>query len=379
MMLLFLLVVVSLPALQAQQTASAQAPVVAPAATAAQAAAKTEEGEINGARFRIDLPANWNRGGLVMYCHGYQVPNSPPLDLESVAVRALRDVFLSRGYAFAMSHYASQGWAVKEAIEDTEALRRYFVARYGRPRETFVTGHSMGGLLTIATLERYPESYAGAMPLCGPLSPALDFFNSRVFDMVVTFDYFFPGTLGPLDNIRPDDYQKKIAEAVKAQPEKAAMFARRFELAGPDELPNVVGFFLVIVAELRYRLGANPFDNHNTVYSGFGDDAAVNRGVKRFTADPRAQAYLREYYTPTGRIAVPVLTVHTTYDPLVPARDVNYYNVTAGLAGAQNLFVEKFVEAKGHCAISAPRIASAFDALLAWVHEGKRPPAGEIQ
>src|ERR1700680_1959097 len=31
---------------------------------------KVETGEINGARFRIDMPEKWN-GGLVMYCHGY--------------------------------------------------------------------------------------------------------------------------------------------------------------------------------------------------------------------------------------------------------------------------------------------------------------------
>jgi hypothetical protein len=34
------------------------------------AAARTEIGEINGARFRIDVPEKWN-GGLVVYCHGY--------------------------------------------------------------------------------------------------------------------------------------------------------------------------------------------------------------------------------------------------------------------------------------------------------------------
>ena len=31
---------------------------------------KTETGEINGAKFRIDVPEKWS-GGLVMYCHGY--------------------------------------------------------------------------------------------------------------------------------------------------------------------------------------------------------------------------------------------------------------------------------------------------------------------
>ena len=34
------------------------------------AAARTEFGEINGAKFRIDVPEKWN-GGLVVYCHGY--------------------------------------------------------------------------------------------------------------------------------------------------------------------------------------------------------------------------------------------------------------------------------------------------------------------
>jgi len=82
---------------------------------------------------------------------------------------------------------------VKQAIEDTEALRRHFVSKYGRPRETFVTGHSMGAVITITTLERYPEIYAGAMPMCGPLSPALDFLEERVFDMLATFEYYFPG------------------------------------------------------------------------------------------------------------------------------------------------------------------------------------------
>jgi hypothetical protein len=36
------------------------------------AAVHTEIGEINGAKFRIDVPEKWN-GGLVVYCHGYSV------------------------------------------------------------------------------------------------------------------------------------------------------------------------------------------------------------------------------------------------------------------------------------------------------------------
>ena len=37
---------------------------------------KVENGTINGAAFRIEMPATWNKG-LVMYCHGYQVVGTP--------------------------------------------------------------------------------------------------------------------------------------------------------------------------------------------------------------------------------------------------------------------------------------------------------------
>ena len=350
-------------------------------AAALQAEQKVETGQLNGARFHIEVPANWNQG-LVLYCHGYQVVGTPPSNWESAQAKAWREVFLSRGFAIAQSEYSTQGWAVKEAVEDTEALRRYFVTKYGRPRETFVTGHSMGGHISIATIERYPEVYDGAMPLCGPLSPALDFFADRVFDMLVTFEYFFPGAVGSPLEIPADAKfslggSDKVRAAIKAAPEKAAMFARRYNLT-VNELPGVLSFFQAILKELQQRTGGNAFDNRNTIYSGFDDDAAVNRGVKRYAADPKAREYIRQHYTPTGRISDPVLTVHTTYDQLVPARDISYYQVTAGIAGTQDLFVAKFVVARGHCNFTPAQTGAAFDALLAWVREHKRPSSGEI-
>jgi len=349
---------------------------------AAKSEAKVETGQIDGAAFRIEVPAAWNKG-LVMYCHGYEVAGTPPTNFDDLMSKAVRNVFLSRGFAFAQSAYRTKGWAVKEAIEDTEGLRRYFVSKYGRPRETFVTGHSMGAVITIATLERYPEVYAGAMPMCGPLSPALDFFEDRVFDMLVTFEYYFPGTVGSAVETAADFKfsfagSDKIREALKASPEKSAMFARRYNVT-LTELPGVLSFWQAIMKELKERTGGNPFDNRNTIYSGFDDDAAVNRGVKRYAADPKAREYVRQYYTPTGRVSDPVLTVHTTYDQLVPARDVSYYDVTSGIAGTADFFVARFVVANGHCNISPPRTAAAFDALLQWVHEHKRPSPGEIQ
>ena len=40
-----------------------------------------------------------------------------------------------------------------------QALRRYFVGKHGAPAETYVTGHSMGGHITMAIIERYSDVY----------------------------------------------------------------------------------------------------------------------------------------------------------------------------------------------------------------------------
>ena len=116
---------------------------------------KVETGDLNGARFRIDIPANWT-GGLVMYCHGYSTEPTTYKSEGTLGERLLP--FLNAGYAVAQSGYSAHGWAVQEAIDDTQALRRYFVARCGRPKETFITGHSMGGFTTMALIDRSGQS-----------------------------------------------------------------------------------------------------------------------------------------------------------------------------------------------------------------------------
>ncbi len=337
---------------------------------------KVESGQINGANFRLEVPANWNNG-LVMYCHGYALAGSTP-NLESG--KPLRDVFLSRGFAVAQSAYSVQGWAVKEAVEDTEALRRYFVSKYGQPKETIVLGHSMGGVITLATIEKYPEVYDGALPMCGPLNVSLNGLQDRVFDMLVTFDYVFPNVVGALVNLPKGARleQAKAKAALDAAPDKAATFAKRYSIVVND-LPGTLAFWYEINREMQVRAGGNPFDNRNTLYDGFDDDAAVNRGVKRYAADAKAREYLRQHYAPTGRIADPVLTMHTTYDPLIPGRYVSEYNSIANVAGTQDLFVAKFVVAKGHCTFTPAQTGTAFEELLKWVREKKKPEAGEVK
>ena len=72
-----------------------------------------------------------------------------------------------------------------------------------------------------------------------------------------------------------------------------------------------------------------------------------------------------------------MLTIHTTSDGLVLGSDVTAYEVSAALAGTSERFVARFVEANGHCNLTPAQTGNAFDALLAWAREGKRPAPGE--
>ena len=341
--------------------------------------AKVENGTINGAAFRIEMPSGSIKG-LVMYCHGYQVAGTPN-NFENPRSQALRGVFLSRGFAVAESAYSTQGWAVKEAVEDTEALRRYFAGKHGKPNETIVLGHSMGGAITLATIEKYPEVYDGALPMCGPLNVILNGFQERIFDMLVTFDFLFPNVVGSLVQLPQTAKldQAKAKAAIEAAPDKATMYAKRYSLSSTAELPGVLAFWYEIIRELQFRTGGNAFDNRNTIYDGFDDDVALNRGVKRYAADAKAREYLRQHYSPTGKIADPVLTIHTTYDQLIPGRYVSQYDEFARVAGTQDLFVAKFVVAKGHCNFTPAQTGAAFDELLSWIRDKKRPAAGEVK
>ena len=350
-------------------------------AALATAAPKTETGAINGAAFRIDVPETWN-GGLVVYCHGY---NATPVTYDNPKLAPALQVFTDKGYAVAQSGYAAGGWAVQEGIVDTESLRRYFVSKYGQPKETFVTGHSMGGFLTMMMMETYPTTYDAGLPLCGPLAASDLFMDRGAFDSYVLFHYYFPGVLPdpakiPKNLGNDHDLPKKVEQALDSAPEKAASL-RHFHdsnLKSNRDLAETLVFVVYLVKELIERAGGNPFDNRDVIYNGTLDDNHINGEIPRYAADPQALAYLRTYYTPHGRILRPMLAIHTSYDPLVPVWIPNLYQTTVQNAGTANLFVQQYVKHDGHCRILPEEIASGFAELRAWKSTGTRPRSGEV-
>ena len=132
----------------------------------------------------------------------------------------------------------------------------------------------------------------------------------------------------------------------------------------------------------RYLLENHHFQDHRRQLREDFKKAATRQAAfagKGYEADPEAFAYLAAHYTPTGLIEDPVMAIHTTYDPGVPPRWPNTYSMTAALAGNDDRFVQKWVEAEGHCNINPALVAKAFDELQAWVTEGTRPEPGLLR
>jgi pimeloyl-ACP methyl ester carboxylesterase len=343
------------------------------------ALAKTEFGKLQEAEYRIDVPANWNHG-LVVYCHGYDPhPGGVGYDQRKPLPPELA-VFLKEGYAVAQSGYSAGGWALEQALPDVEALRKYFIDKYGQPKETFITGHSLGGLLTVVLIETNPQAYDAGLDLCGVVGNTTTVlthaFNSRVL-----FDYYFPGALpSPAKVPRNFQMSQELTQAVfnriKAKPQAAAAIRKLTGIHDDKDLAGVTIFGTYVLMDIEKRSGGNPFDNRNTIYTGTADDNALNDGVKRYAADPDALAYLQRYHTLTGHLTRPVLAIHTTYDPLVSPVYANNYSLLARENGAGDLFVQQYVKHDGHCHITAEETEKGFQELRRWKDTRQAPKGG---
>jgi pimeloyl-ACP methyl ester carboxylesterase len=342
----------------------------------------TEVGFLDGAAYRIDIPADWNHS-LVVYYHGYaEGPTS-----FAIAERLNSQVqpMFERHYAVAQSGYSQRGWALPQAFPETEALRKYFVKTYGQPRDTYVAGGSMGGALVMVTLELNPKPYVGGLDMCGAVGPTYLSFERR-FALRAAFDFYFPGIMPPLVPT-PANYEEtqalrdKALAAMKANPAAAAAMRGLTGLHTDTEVAHVMSYFTFIVADMQRRAGGNPFDNRNYLYTGSNPtssagDYALNDGVRRYAADPKAREYLAQHYTPSGRLEKPMLALHTLYDPLITPSSLTLYAKQVEMAGFGANLVQQYVHRDGHCTFAPDEVGRAFDELVLWTHGGPRPQRG---
>jgi hypothetical protein len=328
---------------------------------------RTLSGELQGAPWRLDVPANWN-GDLVMLAHGYE-----PVGVPRTAPMAANDStapLLAAGYAVAQSAYASQGWAVADAITDTERLRQQAVGELKHVRHTWMLGFSMGGAVTIGSLERFPQHYMGGVSLCGA-NLSGEQIATDLLTTLVAFDYFFPKADGlpPAGLVSREAaalpqgalYQG-IANALQHDPSHAAVLARRLQVSA-DALAGTISLHALVLHELATRSGGMPIGNIGVIYSGFGDDTAFNAGVQRISAVAVAQAHVRDTLAMTGALTRPLVIQFNHNDPTIVPHMQTVYPQLAARAGAHPLPRVLPPVGEGHCGFSEAQVVDALKAI----------------
>ena len=336
------------------------------------------DGTAEGSLTRVCFPADWN-GGLILYAHGYIEPQAPLAVPENViGGTPVEDLVNALGYAYAATSYRTNGLVADAAVEDVVALEE-MVRQTVRPDPTrvYLVGVSEGGLVASLAAEREPDRYTGSLAACGPIGDfarQIDYLN----DVRVVFDYLFPGVLPGTADAPPAElvegwastYAPAVAAAIQADPD------RGFELAAVTGVPaeglDAATLGETVVALLRYnvlgtadaqaRLGGQPYDNADRIYTGSSDDAALNAGVVRLTADPAARAALARFET-SGDPGVPLSIIHTTADPIVPFFHQSLYAEKAAGAGAADRLARTDVERFGHCLFTSAEVLAAFGEL----------------
>jgi len=313
-----------------------------------------------------------------MLLHGYEpkgVPRAEPWTQNEAT-----PVFLTQGYAVAQSAYASQGWAVADAVPNNEQLRAYFSSKYRKPRRSYLVGFSLGGYVALASLEQYASQHDGALSLCGVNVTA-----ARVFDdaltSLVAFDYFFPvaaklpsgGLSDPASLPQDQGAMIEAIETVLVSNEASANILSRHAEVPRARLAGVLSLQYLVLREMKVRAGGLPVDNRATVYSGFGDDVAFNKVARRYSGDANAMKYLSEPANFTGRISKPLILQYNNNDPTIPKRYNFIYPALVKAAGHAGQLLVLPPVGDGHCDFAPEQTREAFGKLTSWVNTGRRP------
>jgi pimeloyl-ACP methyl ester carboxylesterase len=405
-----ILVVPTILALLATATASGQMPAAVPLPADIQ-------GELDGVPYRIRVPENWN-GTLIVYAHGY---GEAALPLALAPLPADVDALLAKGFALAASRFAGAvpvppqafgGYQVKEGMQNSVALTGAFKEIVGRPLRTIVWGKSLGGLMALGLIEKFPGLYDGAVALCAAGAGTPRRFD-HFLDITLAFNAAFgwKEDWGSPGDLRDDlNYMTDVLPYVPAVAPNFGLweFIRLVNgLPMASYYVNPVGlpergqnlyFAFAVRAELERRAGGPVAGNVGRVYALSDDDKgylfglgvnadallAEMNAMTNITAAPHARNYAAHYVDPSGDIRRPVLTVHTTGDALAPVNHESAYCTTVAQMGNGDLLMQQFtagyrtpsnIIVNGHCTFTSAQNVAGIDAMVGWLDTGNRPDA----
>jgi pimeloyl-ACP methyl ester carboxylesterase len=332
------------------------------------------------------VPSPWN-GQLVVYAHGYVDPSQslslpPELNLflpdSSLNPASLPAVLLSQGFAVATTSYRKNGYAVEQGGQDIDALVSYakqsvLPATISR---VYLIGASEGGLISTMLVERNPKTYnGGALSLCGAVG-GWAYETQYAGDFANVFNYFFPVAAAALATTTDTNVQAAIiGAAFQANPPAAAqLFSVTGAAIDQSNPATAVATTLQVLFysspavqfDLLATAGGNPYSNLHTRYRGSLDDKALNAGIARVAADRPAQRYVSRFYTPSGEIKRPIVSLHNALDPVVPFRVEQLFAQRVQEESRASLLTSIPAQrAYGHCNFDPAEILTAFTVLVA--------------
>jgi len=333
----------------------------------------------SGALYRICFPADWN-GELVVYAHGYVRPDEPlAIPDDALAGTSVSSAVTSLGYAFATTSYRANGLVADIAVDDLLDLDDRFRQLYRPdPTLTYVVGASEGGLVAALAAELDPARFSGVLAACGPIG---DFATQidYIGDFRVVFDFFFPGVLPGNAVEVPDEaranwesqYIPDILVALASDPSSALELIQVTgapvddnDIASIGEtIIGLLWYSVFATEDAKLRLGGQPFDNTTRQYAGSSDDLVLNAAVSRFAADPAARQAIGRFNV-SGDLGLPVVTLHTTGDPIIPFLHESVYAAKVSNAGATGLLTQQSADRYGHCEFAQTEVQSAFATLV---------------
>jgi hypothetical protein len=367
-----------------------------------------------GSMYATYVPTQWN-GDAIYFAHGIRAPQGPiELGDDQDNSAEARDALGALGYAIAYSSFSENGLAVKDAAQRTHQLRALLSAKtHANPQHNYLMGYSLGALASLSLVEQFPGQYDGLLAMCGEVAGSMRELQ-YVGDVRVLFDYFYPGVL-PGSVITPaatlptqDEVQAMVVAALMANPPSSVLGLYAIASTAQTPLAHVPGnvtdpsdpafqtMVVSLVAALYYDLigvedvldrthGHSPYTNRNITYS-LGTPvipayssllaamiAGADASVPRYDMPPDARNYLDSYFTPTGRLAIPVVTVHNYWDYLVPFFHEEVFGTMVGSAGASSMLAQLPVFNFGHCNFDTPLIVSSFQGLVNWTKTGVKP------
>jgi hypothetical protein len=375
----------------------------------------------DGSAYVMDVPAGWN-GTVLLYSHGY-APDGAPNPAQNAPGDAVREALLAAGYAQIGSSYPETGWVVEQALPAQLATLDEFRVRFGPPRRTIAWGTSMGGMVTTGLAERHGHRFAGSLSMCGLQQGAVANFNNTLDPLFALRTLLAPGSATPL--VRLPDQATALAavgeltaalDAAQQTPAGRARIALAAALhnipawtdpAAPEPAPDdfdtaqrnqfdvLHGTIFVGLSwrqEAEQHAGGNMSWNTGVDYArllarsplraevralyaragqSLRADLAALAAAPRIAADPAAVRYMTRNISFGGRLARPMLTIHTTGDPLVPVQVQHAYADAVADAGGSRLLRQAYVHRAGHCTFTTGEMLAALLTLEDRIDTGR--------